>query len=146
MNPKVVNYEIQNVMSLASFESFKLRPEKCFKIGNLHPRQQTQIEAHSSEATQNCYDAYLNLGLLIGRNIIEEFQIGQSTNESTVTQRVEPISVYQPSYTANEPSRLYEKPSYTESRTYENTTDEGAYTPKGKVEQHNQYPNNMSYD
>jgi hypothetical protein len=38
MNPKVVEYDTQNVMNLNSFEGFKLRPEKCFKIGNLHPR------------------------------------------------------------------------------------------------------------
>lgn len=94
MKTKVVDYDVQNVMSLNQFEGFKLRPEKCFKIGNLHPRQQTQIEARSTGATSNLYDAYLNLGLLIGHNIIEEFQIGESTSASTVGQNVEPISVY----------------------------------------------------
>jgi hypothetical protein len=58
---------------------------------------------------------------LIGHNIIEEFQIGESTTTTTSTTAANHnhnIEVYQPSYVAT-----------NESRQYDNID---AYTPTGK--------------
>ena len=83
---------------------YKLRIQKCFKIGNIHQKQpHSNIESYSAEATKSLYDAYLILGDLLGRDLVGEFEIGANKFK-------EPINIYR--------SENHQKSDY--NRNYQN--------------------------
>jgi hypothetical protein len=95
-------------------EKFKLYPQKCFKVTgyNFHPQlgengnqPETRIDAHSSKATASEYDAYLLIGQLVGRDLVDDMDASfprQGTDHSMQSEQKQiRVYNYQPT-TAND--------------------------------------------
>ena len=63
-------------------EQFKLRPQKCFKVGGgYYMNAQSEVSAYRTDATLSQYDAYLLLGQVTGTDLLSQMELDREESE-----------------------------------------------------------------